>query len=838
MKKSHVGWQTLVVILLATVYVAAPGLSLAGTAKGVRLSPKVADPQTDFLAVQVGSDGTFNMGANPLVADCGTGPTFDTPCRYNLMFSWPAEPGSSFTTVRIDGSDFIYGSALFGPGTFLPTVVPPTDTDPFTNLSAVEFFGTTGPVRVTQELKIVRGLTGNRDTARIRYVATNLDSVSHNVGLRIMLDTMLNDNDGAPFRVNGAPITTETDYVGAAVPSFFDVFFDLNVPGISARGTLRDGVVTPPDRFVIAAWPNISGTRFNFTVEPTRLVTNDSAIGIYWNPVSLGPGESRVFETFYGVSGAVGGGGLLVTAPGVLGIAPDLTAGAPAGAVVWSPNPFQVDAFFTPEPGTSGNLTLDLSTAASQLTSLSPTSVPFSSVGGETVHAQWQVRANAPGEAHYRVRVTNTSVLAEQEVVTRVPELVVPPVDNPRNQGPFPLVADGRFCIEQGEGRNDCVADFVGNVGGVPSVPFFEWQGITPTGFKAGPAGAVPVLLNDPELDTLVYAALDTTAIVALDLYLMYDFLHRTTPFGAGENPTVEFEIKFGRFQTPPGSRMVVTFLCDQHTVVVGGFDNGVAFSGRPGDQLGIEGDCGFGPSPNPSGDPSFDVRFNADHARFELEVPLTRNLGGGDRLDGVYDPSPAFWTALAPGSGTLVLSQNTLSIDINTGGTTVTPLQPQAQTSPLVLKKGEMRLERDRDEDEDKDEREDRLSLRGSFVVPPDSINPPAEGVTVTLVDGDGQIAEIRIPSGQGWKTSRGPEWVFKDKKNRSLADPLAREQMSIKFNRERGRFDVRVNVKDTELTDPDAGPITTTLTIGDQTFVNTQAWRSKDRGRKLVTP
>src|SRR2546422_2148833 len=53
-------------------------------------------------------------------------------------------------------------------------------------------------------------------------------------------------------------------------------------------------------------------------------------------------------------------------------------------SVVWSPNPFQVDAFFTPEPGTSGNLTLDLSTAASQLTSLSPTSVPFSSVGGET----------------------------------------------------------------------------------------------------------------------------------------------------------------------------------------------------------------------------------------------------------------------------------------------------------------------------------------------------------------------------------------------------------------------------------------------------------------------
>src|SRR2546428_8056518 len=409
MKKSHVGWQTLVVILLATVYVAAPGLSLAGTAKGVRLSPKVADPQTDFRAVRVGSDGTFNMGANPLAGDCGFGPTFPSPCRYNLMFAWPSEPGSSFTTVRIDGFDLCYSSDIE------LLVVPPTDTDPFTNLSAVEFFLPSGPIRVTQELKIVRGLTGNRDTARIRYVATNLDSVSHNVGLRIMLDTMLNDNNGAPFRVNGASVTTETDYVGAAVPSLFDVFFDLNVPGISARGTLRDGVVTPPDRFVIAAWPNISDTRFNFTVDPTHLVTNDSAIGIYWNPVSLGPGESRVFETFYGVSGAVGGGGLLVTAPGVLGIAPDLTAGASTGAVVWSPNPFQVDAFFTPEPGTSGNLILDLSTAASQLTSLSPTSVPFSSVGGETGHAQWQGKAHPPGDAEIKGQVAHGAPLVGAE---------------------------------------------------------------------------------------------------------------------------------------------------------------------------------------------------------------------------------------------------------------------------------------------------------------------------------------------------------------------------------------------------------------------------------------
>src|SRR5206468_82901 len=170
--------------------------------------------------------------------------------------------------------------------------------------------------------------------------------------------------------------------------------------------------------------------------------------------------------------------GLAVTAPAVLGVAPDLAPGAPTGAVVWAPNPFQVDAFFTsPGPSTNVTLTLDLSTAGTQLRSVDPASVVFSNVAqGQTVRAQWQVLAQAVGEAHYRVRATENSGVFEKEVVTRVPELVVPPVENPLNQGPFPLVADGRFCIEQGEGRNDCAADFEGNVGGVPSVPFFEWQ--------------------------------------------------------------------------------------------------------------------------------------------------------------------------------------------------------------------------------------------------------------------------------------------------------------------------------------------------------------------------
>jgi uncharacterized delta-60 repeat protein len=370
--------------------------------------------------------------------------------------------------------------------------------------------------------------------------------------------------------------------------------------------------------------------------------------------------------------------GLRVTAPAVLGLAPDRTPGAPIGAVVWSPNPFRVDAFFTnPGPGTTVSLTLDLSTAGTQLRSPDPATVVFSNVAqGQIVEAQWQVVAEAPGEARYRVRATQGSSVVEREVVMRIPELAVPPVDNQRNPGEILLLADGRFCRDTSD---PCTSEFEGNAGGVPPSPF-EWQGLTPTGFMAGPTGAIPVLLNDPDLDVLVYAAVDEAIAIQptageLDLYLMYDFLRRTTPFGPGERPTVGFDVTGGRFR----GRMVVTFLCDEtpQRVVVDGFDNGVAFSGRDGAALDIGGACGFGKSPNPSGDPAFDSLFNANHAMFELEVPLTQNLGGDPRPDGVYDPAPAFWTASAPGSGTLVLSQSTLSIDIMTGATTVTPREP-----------------------------------------------------------------------------------------------------------------------------------------------------------------
>src|SRR5439155_13886028 len=137
------GWRCAVRSLLIAV-LAYSGVCCFAVAPAVA----VADPANEFLAVQVAPDGRFNIGANPEAADCGSGPIFTTPCRYNLSFVWPETPDTSFTTIRIDGLDHAYGSGVL--------VVPPTDSpDGLTTTRAEESRG----VRLSHELAIAQGGT-------------------------------------------------------------------------------------------------------------------------------------------------------------------------------------------------------------------------------------------------------------------------------------------------------------------------------------------------------------------------------------------------------------------------------------------------------------------------------------------------------------------------------------------------------------------------------------------------------------------------------------------------------------------------------------------------------
>ncbi len=384
--------------------------------------------------------------------------------------------------------------------------------------------------------------------------------------------------------------------------------------------------------------------------------------------------------------------GLIITAPPNLTVVP----GSMPGSLQWSPNPFTVVAFFingTGSPTVDVDLNLDLSTAPS-LSTVTPNPQHFAAVGpGQTVSATWTVLASAPGEEHYSVRALASpagSVLAEQAAEIVVPELLVPPVTNALNPGTIHLQADGRFCTDTGM---PCATPFPmpGSIGGFPIPLVFEWQKTTPLAFVPGATGAAPGLLTDHGVRSFVYAAVDSEGATGqINFYLAYDFLQSAgVPFVAGQVFSVEFDVSAGRF----AGRMVVSLHCAEGTILVSGFDNGSPFIDRPADQLGIEGGCGAGTSPNPTGDPFFDVFTDADgvtqgfntlHPIVELEVPLTRNLGGDPNpLGGVYDPSPAFWSASAPDrAGDPVLSNNMVAINVTDGSTVVTPIPVTTTTT------------------------------------------------------------------------------------------------------------------------------------------------------------
>lgn len=171
-------------------------------------------------------------------------------------------------------------------------------------------------IRFTQTVGVVLSPAQNRfDTFRISYTAENLDTAPHQVGVRVMLDTLIGDNDGVPFNVPGDSGLTRAprDLTGSEIPDFIEVYEndDLTDPGVIVRLTLKGGDATTPDRVLLASWcaANVSwdylqevgglGDSFHQCGDKTRKL--DSSVGIFWTPTTLGPGETRTWTTYYGL---------------------------------------------------------------------------------------------------------------------------------------------------------------------------------------------------------------------------------------------------------------------------------------------------------------------------------------------------------------------------------------------------------------------------------------------------------------------------------------------------------------------------------------------------------
>ena len=204
----------------------------------------------DFLEVAVDNSnekGKFTIGTT------GGDPDILTD-NYNILLYGHPNPWSSFTTINIDGEYYIFEAAS----------ITQTEKEIIAEMAV-------GNILIQQVIKLAHNEVTNReDLVQISYNIVNNGESEANVGVRIMLDTMLGSNDGAPFRLPGlGAVTTEKEFVGSQVPQFWQAFDDLENPSVIANGTVYKSIHEKPDKIQFVYWSDIYDTLRDYT--PSRI---------------------------------------------------------------------------------------------------------------------------------------------------------------------------------------------------------------------------------------------------------------------------------------------------------------------------------------------------------------------------------------------------------------------------------------------------------------------------------------------------------------------------------------------------------------------------------------
>ncbi|HRU38715.1 MAG TPA: FlgD immunoglobulin-like domain containing protein [Candidatus Goldiibacteriota bacterium] len=274
-------------------------------AAAVLLSVEAAAPvfpiSNEYLDARI---ATINANSGDIAKRLSKGRfTAGTSSGFRLLYGYPSAIWSSITTVKIEapGNTLV----IFGSGSGVFTQDPVDSYDVSNNTRNTCSWSVTGRgIEVAQSLKIVANpRTGERkDTLEIRYSVTNSNTFNARAGLRLLFDTQLGLNDNSPMTAAGVGrITHQSKWIGADVPDAWLSMDNTDNPQIKAEGYLRAPSATVPDMLIIGQWDNMKedASLWDFTVLPTPIT--DTAVAVFWNPVTIAPGSGADFVTYYGL---------------------------------------------------------------------------------------------------------------------------------------------------------------------------------------------------------------------------------------------------------------------------------------------------------------------------------------------------------------------------------------------------------------------------------------------------------------------------------------------------------------------------------------------------------
>lgn len=399
----------------------------------------VGSIENEYLKVEVNSHGQFvirTTGGDPNIE----GDEDKTLLYDGLIGAPPGIWGTSFTTFRtLRTGGWAYG-ANNEHGYFADQVVS-TDriVSKWLMFSACEHYA-------AQTLSFMTNpFTKRKDMVKIEYRIGMADEDTHTIcnppflgshyGVRLLLDTMIGDNDEAPFFIPGLGNTSlQHDFSGDSVPPLFRVF---ESPTYERNSLQAIGYMLPetslshskPDRLVIASWPDIYARDdhnapfddrwlWNYTA-PADQPHEDSAVALYWSD------RNRFSDTYfafgYGLAPQGGGDSWVdIVQKAII---------STSGCFLWVVNN-------TDQPYTGGVATLTLppgltlagqtATAASLTTSQSFTQTIGDVAPGAVAQIGWRIEAiGGPGDYQFSTEAafasgqtfSNTQTVTVQETV-------------------------------------------------------------------------------------------------------------------------------------------------------------------------------------------------------------------------------------------------------------------------------------------------------------------------------------------------------------------------------------------------------------------------------------
>lgn len=222
---------------------------------------------------------------------------------------------TSFTTVRIDGKDYIFGQSygIFGLSTSMegPTV------DAVNNVISRTW--TIHGISVTEKAQLSRtDNTSTTGSVRLSYTVVNNSDTQHTVGIRVMLDNSLGSID-APITMTQkelAPVSKEAEFFVTGAdgssrdPGMYVRYIDsYETPTKEAYITFSGLETQGVSRMIVGHWYHLASSKWECTPDTDLAFdsgfnmygTADTATALYWDETTLDKENTVTRSVTYGV---------------------------------------------------------------------------------------------------------------------------------------------------------------------------------------------------------------------------------------------------------------------------------------------------------------------------------------------------------------------------------------------------------------------------------------------------------------------------------------------------------------------------------------------------------